>query len=411
MSFKANLTDKLTFPSALLLLLLTASIFDGMTQGIMTLQETIAKKALSATDLQITMIGIITSATVIFSLLITHVFANRNKTWLLVIGFVAGRLVFVLSPLIRNANIFLFFLFLYHALFAVQIPIFNSYFLHFFAANRGIAFGFFRSIQMLFVMIAALLAGKFMDHSPEHFQSLLLIIALTSTVVYMVLLRIESGVTLPTEKRPLFEGFHHSLRRIVRHQDFIVFETAFMIYGFAFMICVPTVPLFLLKVLKLSYFEMAQAQGVYSLLFIMLTLPFAGRLFDRINLWKVAAVSFGILILYPSLFIGSYLTQSKLLAYSGLLVYSLGLSGVIVLWNLGSYSFAQSEDAFVYQGFHLTLTGIRGVLGPLLGYFLLSRMGFTTNFLLAGILFLFASLLSWFYGKNLWQQDIHHQPG
>jgi len=64
-------------------LLLGSSVFDGLTQGVILLQETIAKKALGASDFQVTMIGVIATATMIFSVLVGLFFSGRSKTGLL----------------------------------------------------------------------------------------------------------------------------------------------------------------------------------------------------------------------------------------------------------------------------------------------------------------------------------------
>jgi MFS family permease len=81
-----------------------------------------------------------------------------------------------------------------------------------------------------------------------------------------------------------------------------------------------------------------------------------------------------------------------MLAFCGLLFYSLGLSGLTVLWNLGCLHFAKGQNFFIYQGFHTSLTGVRGFIGPLLGYFLIHQFGFQLNFIITAVLFLGAAI-------------------
>lgn len=377
------------------ILLTIAIVFDGITQGIVTLQETMAKKVLFATDFEITLIGVLANATILLSFFITYYFANRSKKWLLFGGFLMGRFIFLGAFFIRSAPVFLIFLFFYQALFAVQLPVVNNFFPHFFKEKSGLAFGIFRSLLMVLMMATTLTVGKILDINPAFFTMILSFIALTGAVTYAIFFWLESKIDYsPLETHPAAQKIHfrESVAEIWNNKGFIIFEVIFMIYGLAFMILVPTVPLFMLKVLKLSYFEMAQAQGVYAQIFMILTIPFAGKIYDRIAIWKVGIFSMGILVFYPLFFLAANYTGLKILAFGGLLFYSLGLSGLTILWNLGCMHFSKGQNFFIYQGFHTSLTGVRGLIGPLVGYFLIRQFGFHVNFIVTALLFLAAAV-------------------
>ncbi len=381
-------------PKLMFILLIITSVTDGIAQGILLLQEKIAQNPLRASDFEITVISVIASTTIIFSLLFTLLYANKSKKWLLVFGYMAGRLIFLFSFIVNDSSVFLVFLFLYHSVFAIQIPVTNSFFPYFFNGRSGFYFGIVRSILMFFMMITSIIVGNILDLNPLMFKYILSVIAIASFITYGIFFYIESKVdyTAVAEKKPV--SFHKSMFSIMKNTDFVVFEAIFMIYGFAFMISLPTVNLFMLNALKLSNLEMANAKGIYAQLFMILTMPFAGKIFDRMNIWKVGAVSYGILILYPLFFILSDVGMYKYFAYLGLIFYSLGLSGVGMLWNLGTMSFSGDENPLIYQGVHQSLTGIRGFIGPLLGYYLISRFGYLLNFYLALILFFIAAAWS-----------------
>lgn len=400
------MTDKLTEnkkeiinKKLLLFLLIITSITDGIAQGILILQEKIAKDSLFASDLEITYIGVIASTTIIFSLLFTFMYSNKNRKWLLVLGYMTGRFIFVFSFFITESTTFLVFLFLYHTIFSIQLPVTNHFFPYFFGKRSGELFGIVRCILMLFMMLASILTGKVLDYDESLYRLILISVAVFSFITYAVFFWIESKVEYSGVDEHYLLTAKKSMRDIFKNTDYMIYQTIFMVYGFAFMICMPTVNLFLINVLNLSNTEMANAKGIYAQLFIMLTMPFVGKLFDRMNVWKTGAISYGILIFYPLFFVLSYYYQSKPFAYIALLFYSLGLSGVTILWHLGATSFCSREDSFVYQGFHQTLTGIRGFFGPLLGYYILSKFGYTMNFYLAFVLFLIAAVWSIGYYK------------
>lgn len=384
-----------------LLLLSISSLFDGITQGILVLQESIAKKALFASNFDISLIGVIANGTMLFSFFISYFFSNKNKKTLIIAGYLFCRAIFIFSFLISNSRIFLLFLFFFHVLFSVQVPVFNSFLQSKFKNNRGYVFGITRMILIFFIMITSYFAGKFLEISPSKYKLLLSLVAVPSFFTYSIYFYLESGNIYPKRNLKEESTIKTDITKITKNKDFVFFEIAFMIYGFAFMIMVPAVPIYLLQKLKFSYSEMSFVQGILAQIVIFLLTPFIGRLYDKINVWKVGTFSFLTLVLYPFFFFLSYLFNTKLFVYPAFLTYSLGLAGINVLWNVGSITFSKKDsNSFLYQGFHVSLTGIRGILGPILGYIILSTMDLIWNFIFSITLFAIASLVNFLYSKK-----------
>ncbi len=378
-----------------LALIIIATIFDGITQGILLLQESIARKALGAGDLDITLIGVIANGTMLLSFFIFLLYNGRNKRAVVAVAYLAGRLVFAASFLISKSSHFLLFLCLYHAAFAVQLPVMNGFYPRLFGKDRGRIFGIVRTVLILSTMLVSMAAGRLLDAHPESFRPMISFIALSALCTYAIVFFLESRT--PYGQAPHRSASHiiASFKGIVARKKFMKFEAVFMTYGFAFMICVPAVPIYLLRVLKLSYSSMSLAQGVVAQSVILALTPFAGRLFDRINPWHISAFSNLALIFYPLFFLLSFFTGSSAPAFIGLMFYSLGLAGTNILWNLGSAAFAHGEDdAFLLQSFHISLTGLRGIAGPFLGLFILSVFGLSWNFAISALLFAIASLMA-----------------
>ena len=53
----------------------------------------------------------------------------------------------------------------------------------------------------------------------------------------------------------------------------------------------------------------------------------------------------------------------------------LGLGGGALAWNLGHLHFAHPQEAEVYMGVHVTLTGVRGLIMPFVGIWLWTVAG------------------------------------
>lgn len=375
-------------------LLVLASAGDGITQGILLLQETIAKRALSASNLDITLIGLIANATMILAAAVGLLFNNRSKKWLLISGLLMGRLIFLASFLITSSRLFLLFLFCYHALFAIQTPVLNSFFKVHIGSRRGQAFAISRMALMALSIVSSLLVGRALDLNPGLYPWLLSAVAVSGTLTYVIFIYLEGLVDYRSQPDRSLSSRWQDFRAMLANRDFLMFETVFMTYGLAFMILVPVVPLMLLNVLGLSFFQMAQASGLYAQLFIMLSLPLAGLVYDRINIWRLWNWSLLMLVGYPGLMAIAYYTRRVGFAYGGYVFYSLGVTGVMILWNLGSLKFAGDGDTLLYQGFHVALTGVRGLIGPLVGYGLMSAYGFPAAFAASALLFLTAGSMS-----------------
>ncbi len=321
------------------ILLIIASLFDGITQGIFLLQESIAKKALFATDFEISLIGVIANGTMIFSFFISYFFSNRSKKSLIIAGYIICRAIFLFSFLITSSKIFLIFLFFFHLLFSIQVPVFNSFLNNKFKSNRGYIFGITRMVLILITMITSMLCGKILELSSQNYKIVLTIVAFPSLITYLIFLSLELENNYKTAKLNNVKGIIKDFGKIVKNKDFLFFEIGFMTYGFAFMIMVPAVPIYLLRNLNFSYSQMSFVQGILAQIAILIVTPFIGKLYDKISVWKVEIFSFLVLVFYPLFFLISYLFKINFSIYLAFLLYSLGLSGVNVIWNVGSITF------------------------------------------------------------------------
>ncbi len=124
------------------------------------------------------------------------------------------------------------------------------------------------------------------------------------------------------------------------------------------------------------------------MLMLLGTLGRWGQLFDRIGVIQFRVVNiyawcagllfglFGTLVLVgergdqP----GYYLLAVLLFVLRGLL-YGVASGGGKIAWNLGHLHFAKAEQAEVYMGIHVFLTGIRGLAAPLFGMWLWTVIG------------------------------------
>ncbi|MEO0795220.1 MAG: MFS transporter [Verrucomicrobiota bacterium] len=95
---------------------------------------------------------------------------------------------------------------------------------------------------------------------------------------------------------------------------------------------------------------------------------FWGALFDRWNYipWRIAVNAcfiVGILLFFTG--------SSLPVIYLGALLVGFGMGGSLISWNLWITKIVDSDKVSAYMSVHTTLTGIRGILAPFLGYVVL----------------------------------------
>lgn len=131
--------------------------------------------------------------------------------------------------------------------------------------------------------------------------------------------------------------------------------------------------------------------------------PWIGRIFDSISPVRFTGIAFLVMGLY-AFTLGLVLeVPAKLqvpLVFIAFFIFSLGMIGINLSWHLSSIHFAKNHDASKYQGVHVALTAIRGILGPLLGYMVMSFFSLKYVFFVSFVFFFCAAIGMFFVVKD-----------
>ena len=132
---------------------------------------------------------------------------------------------------------------------------------------------------------------------------------------------------------------------------------------------------------------------------ILFLSPIAGWIHDKKNPSFFTFLAFFTLGCYPLiLLISSFLIGSGIenyIVYFAYLVFGIGMSGIVISWNMSSIFFAGDDDVSMYQSVHVTLTGLRALIVPFIGYFILKYLGVKVVFIISISMFWLASILSY----------------
>ncbi len=401
-------------------LLLWSAVFNGIMVSLNQTQDIIARKALHAEVWQLTVMAMIWPISNFLSIWWGRMFEkSRHKSRYFVFVGIFGRLSLIYGLWLTGMNEFMLLMGLVFSFNSLLIPAQNTIWQRNIDSNkRGKIYGYTISLGILISVVFTFFAGRALDVNEQNFRLILVITAVCGFIASMLLSLInikekEDEPVYPklSLKESLTDPIKRTLALLKINKPFASYERSFSIYGMGFIMVQPVLPLFLVDMLKLSYTGNFIAKGIISQLPMLFLSPYLGKWHDKLHPFRFISYSFGILALFPALIICSALTLkwhllSVALVYLAFTVFGVAMTGVNIAWNMGSIYFAGKEDASMYQGVHVTLTGIRGILAPLLGLLLLKTTGMISVFVVAFCFLITASVLSRRDNKRLHIEDV-----
>lgn len=144
--------------------------------------------------------------------------------------------------------------------------------------------------------------------------------------------------------------------------------------GMGNLMVMPLVPIIFRDRFKIDYFEGILLASVIPMAVVPMMIPVWARLLDRVHVVRFrthhcwAFMIIIILLLLASVF------GIKWLLYITVVLKGVAMAGGMLAWQLGHHDFAPKERAGEYMGVHVTLTGVRGLIGPILSVLLYNTL-------------------------------------
>jgi hypothetical protein len=128
----------------------------------------------------------------------------------------------------------------------------------------------------------------------------------------------------------------------------------------------------LLVILLNEQFGFARSEQVMvttALPLIMLSIftPIWARRLDAVHILDYRARQAWMFVITMLFFLTASILGLKWLFWIGALSLGMAFAGGKLGWNLGHNDFASDDKSTLYMGIHVTLTGIRGLIAPLVG--------------------------------------------
>ncbi len=167
---------------------------------------------------------------------------------------------------------------------------------------------------------------------------------------------------------------------ISKRLDFRKFQIGFMIMGCGLMMIQPSLPVFFVDVLNLSYTELAIALTLCKGIGFAIASPLWPKWIHDVDIYRFSSWIAGLACLFPLCLI---LAKFHLFwLYLGYLGYGIMQAGSELNWNMSGPIFAKEEDSSTFSSINVIAVGLRGCFIPVLGSLFLST---SNSFIVMGI--------------------------
>ena len=374
----------------------------GILQGVFTLSQFVMIKALDATEFHLAIINSLAPMSLLIGIYGSELSASRDKRPAILWLGMLSRGSFLLFLLVHDVWSFIVVSAIFFIFNSLLMPsVFGMWQSNVSATARNKLWGITVTLTTIFSMLGAFFAGQTLDHNPDSFRWIFAVSGLLGMFGVATLAlaplrgkyKLSRRVYRPSFVKAVVQPIKTFRKLLAEDTRFRQFESYFFCYGFALMLMSPVLPHYMTDVVEMNYKQAGLASGLLSQLGVLFLPPLWGKLMDRRGPEKLCAIVFALLALFPGVLLIAPLLEalgmSKLyIVYLSHIFMGVGMSGISVAWSLAPVSLAGKRDSSAYTGAHVTITGIRGSIAPLLGAVVLTYMGYSAVFAASTALFL-----------------------
>ncbi|NUQ54022.1 MAG: MFS transporter [Phycisphaerales bacterium] len=244
--------------------------------------------------------------------------------------------------------------------------------------HRAWAVGRFSTVQTLTVAVAGIGIGLLLDQSARNYLAVAPACAAVGVIAVLVTRRLrvrrqramlQAEVEGPPVGRP-WQGPAIVWRVLRKDRYFALFMGCMFTLGLGNLMLMPMMVIALKDQFGASYTQSILITTTIPYILMPMAIPLWTRLLDRAHVVKFRSIHSWVFALSTALFgAGVGLHRIELL-FAAAVVHGIGFGGGTLAWNLGHVDFAPPSQTSQYMATHVTLNGVRGLIGPLLAVFL-----------------------------------------
>ncbi len=231
------------------------------------------------------------------------------------------------------------------------------------------------ALNALLMAGSSALLGWLLGHAPAGIPWLFVVAGLTGLIgawgyrkirlrAHGLLRSSEAAIRSSASLRPSFASFRGVLSADPLYRRYM--QSMFLFGSGNLML---PAPLLLVMDERLALSPFLQVLLMASLPLVVL--PFAimlwARFYDRVHIVEFRVYHAWSFVLASACFLIGCINQEVSWLVAGSVLLGVSYAGGQLGWNLGHNDFARPEQAALYMGVHVTLTGMRGLAAPLIG--------------------------------------------
>jgi MFS family permease len=369
------------------------TLLAGPLAAMLGLASFVAIKALDASDWEVAILSATFPLGNLLAVFWAARISNRSKTPFVLWPQVFTMVILLTMPWVRSAAVFTVVVCL---TMLAQSPVVSALTaitrLNYPPHRRSSLVAIARSGSVITASVYAFFAGGILDMNPNYFRVLFPAAALgvLAGAVQFFRVRVSGELRLRERSESSPMTFGGVIGILFRDRSFRRYEYSFFAFGFANIMLLPVFPLFLEQEFDAGYLDAGLALVTIPTLLSLLFLPVWGRILDRRNPLLVRFIVNLAFMVFP---LSCYFAQGMGLVYFGKGVQGIFTGGSALVWLLGVNYFAAKTEVPAYMALHQTLTGIRGLIAPFTGIWLMNALGMRPTFLVCAGLMLFGALL------------------
>ncbi len=274
---------------------------------------------------------------------------------------------------------------------SAPIPLLTAtYERNFSVLDRGRRVGRGMAVRVAAGALAGFAMGEYLKRHPDRWWQLLVVAAVAMAAVALCQANVPSEPLPPVEGRTSALPHFHLLGE---DRQLRLTLAAWMLMGFGNLMLLP------LRVEYLAsprYGIVADAARITLLtvtvpsIVRLVCMPLFGRLFDRMSFFTARIMVNLLFALYVAAFFSGTSDVGLLL---GAVALGVGSAGGDLMWSLWVTKFAPPGRVADYMGLHTFFTGVRAVLAPLLGFFVIERLALESVAWIAAALIVVSSMV------------------
>jgi MFS family permease len=234
-----------------------------------------------------------------------------------------------------------------------------------------------RIVKIASLLMAAYsaLIGVLLDWRPDAFRPAFIIggasALIGASVIRKSRLRRQRQLKAAELAEQTLQGRRMSLKVLVsvlrRDIDFRHYMVAMMVMGSGNLMTLPMLVILLNERLHLNQMQQVMVISSLPLLVFFFSVSHWALLLDRRHIFSYRAFHSWFFAAASLLFAVSVITEQTALLWPASVILGGAFAGGSLGWNLGHNDFSNDGNASHYMAIHVTLTGLRGLVMPLIG--------------------------------------------